>query len=150
MKFLIFFIGILLFSKDLHIISQKFSYDSKNLKSIFIGDVNATEGKNNVLADKMIIYFNKEKKPLKYEAIGNVRFRLVLDKNSTFVGKSDKLIYNFKNYDIFLIGNAFVKKIETNESIKANKIKLNKKTKSMEVEGNKKPANIIIKVNDES
>jgi len=150
MRLLIIFFSVFLFSKELHITSEKFFYNSKLFKSVFIGDVNATEGNNYVLAKKMIVFFNKNRKPIKYEAIGNVKFKFILDNNSTIIGRSDKLIYNFNTYDILLEGNAFVKKIETNESIKASFIKVNRKTKSMEVKGNKKPANIVIKVDNES
>jgi len=147
-KFLLLLFISLLFAEDLHIVSKKFFYDSKKLESIFIGDVNVTKGKDNILADKMIIYFNKNKKPLKYIAEGRVKFLLVLDNNDTYKGYCDKLIYNFLNENIFLEGNAFVKKLETNESISGDKIKINRKTKDMEIIGNKKPVNIIIKVNE--
>jgi len=150
MKFitiLIFFVSFI-FSAILHITSKKFFYNSNELKSVFIGDVNATKGKDNILADRMIIYFNKSKKPIKYVAEGNVRFFLILDNNESLKGKCSKLIYNFLNENIFLEGNAFVKKLETNESISGYKIKINRKTKDIEVIGNKKPVNIILKVDE--
>lgn len=140
--------AIFLWAEDLHIISKQFFYDSKTKISTFSGDVNATRGKDNILSDKMKIYFNKNKKPVKYIAIGKVKFILSLDKNSTYKGHCNKLIYNFKTYDVFFIGNAYIKKLETNESVSGNFIKLNRKTKNVEVEGGSKPANIIIKVNE--
>jgi len=146
-KVLIFFLAVFLFSDNLHITSDKFFYDSKKMISEFIGDVNATKGKDNILAQKMIIYFNKNKKPIKYIATGDVKFVLSLDKNDTYKGHCAKLIYNFLTEDIFLMGNAFIKKLETNESVSGDKIKINRKTKNVEVIGNKKPVNIIIKVN---
>jgi len=148
-KFLIIFAFIsILFSDILHITSKKFFYNSKDLKSVFIGDVNATKGKDNILANKMIIYFNKDKKPIKYVAEGNVKFFLVLDNNSSYKGKCNKLIYNFSNENIFLEGNVFVIKLETNESISGDKIIINRKNKNVEIIGNKKPVNIVIKVNE--
>jgi len=146
-KLLILVFLSFIFADTLHITSKKFFYDSKKLKSIFIGDVNATKGKDNILAKEMIIFFNKNKKPLKFEAIGNVKF-ILNDKNMTYKGYCNKLIYNFSTTDVFLIGNAFVKKLQTNESIKGDKIKLNRKNQTIEVKGNKKPVNIIIKVNE--
>ena len=145
--FFIFLFFSIVFSDTLNITSKKFFYDSKKLISTFIGDVNATKGKDNILADEMKIFFNKKKKPLKYIAKGNVRF-VLSDANITYKGHCDKLIYNFLTTDVYLIGNAFVKKIETNESISGDKIRINKKDKTIEVLGNKKPVNIIIKVNE--
>jgi len=136
-----------IFADILHITSKNFYYDSKKLESVFIGDVNATKGKDNIVAQKMIVYFNKNKKPVKFEAQGHVRF-ILNDENITYKGHCDRLIYNFLTTDVFLIGNAFVKKLQTNESIKGESIKLNRKNKTIEVKGNKKPVNIIIKVNE--
>jgi len=146
-KLLIIALVSFIFADMLHITSKKFYYDSKHLRSIFIDDVNATRGKDNILSDKMIVYFNKNKKPVKFEAIGRVKF-ILNDENVTYKGHSDKLIYNFFTTDVFLIGNAFVKKLQTNESIKGDKIKLNRNNKTIEVKGTKKPVNIIIKVNE--
>jgi lipopolysaccharide export system protein LptA len=116
--------------------------------SEFIGDVNATKEKDNILADKMYVYFNKQKKPTKFIAIGHVKFIFSLDNNATYKGHCDRLEYYLKSGDIYLIGNAFIKKIETNESISGSKIKMNRFTKDISVIGNKKPVNIIIKVNE--
>jgi len=144
---LIFFVSFI-FSEILHITSKKFFYNSNELKSVFIGDVNATKGKDNILADRMIIYFNKNKKPIKYVAEGNVRFFLILDNNESLKGKCSKLTYNFLNENIILEGNVFVRKIETNESVSGDKLVINRKTKDIEVIGNKKPVNIILKVEE--
>ncbi len=149
MKKLIIFIFLIsfIFADVLHITSKKFFYDSKKLISVFIGDVNATKGEDNILAQKMIIYFNKNKKPIKYIAYGNVKF-VFNDQNATYKGHCDKLIYNFLTTDIYLIGNAFVKKLQTNEIMSGEEIKINRKNQTLEVLGNnKKPVNIIIKVN---
>ena len=79
-------------------------------------------------------------------ATGDVNFVIALDKNSTYKGHSEKLIYDLISDDIILEGNASILKLETNESVKASKIILNKKTKKTEVIGAKKPIEIIIKV----
>ncbi len=149
MKKIIILVILFLFvsAENLHIVSKNFFYKSKTKISTFTGDVNATKGKDNILSDKMHVYFNENKKPVKYEALGHVKFILNLDKNTTYKGHCDRLIYNFKNYDIFLFGNAYIKKLETNESVSGSVIKLNRKTKNAEVQGSKKPVNIIIKVN---
>jgi len=148
MKKIFILISVLsfIFADILHITSKNFYYDSKKLESIFTGDVNVTKNKDNILADKIIVYFNKNKKPVKFKAIGNVRF-VLNDENVTYKGKCNKLIYNFLNTNIFLIGNAFVKKLQTNESIRGDFIQINRKNKTIKVKGNKKPVNIIIKVN---
>ena len=123
-KFLIFFLAVFLMAENLHIVSDKFFYDSRKMVSEFIGDVNATQGKDNILAKKMIIYFNKNKKPVKYIATVNVKFIFALDNNDTYTGHCDKLIYDFLTENIFLTGNAYIKRLETNESVSGYKIKI--------------------------
>jgi lipopolysaccharide export system protein LptA len=148
-KIIIFFIlTVFVIAAELKITSKNFYYDSKKLESVFTGDVNATKGADNILSDKMIVYFNKQKKPLKFVAIGHVKFHFVFDKNATYQGHCNELYYYIKSGDIILIGNAYVKKLETNESISGEKIKLNRFTKNLTVIGGKKPVNIIIKVNE--
>jgi len=148
-KILILLFALLLFAEELKITSQKFRYDSNKMSSVFIGNVHAQKGSDNIYADKLIVYFNKEKKPIKLEALGNVKFKLSMDKNSTYEGKCNQLFYFIKSGDLLLIGNAFIKKIQTNESISGEKIKINRITKNVEVIGSKnKPVNIILKVNE--
>ncbi len=137
-----------IFAQDLKITSNKFFYNSKKLYSEFIGDVNATKGKSNILSDKLYVYFNKAKKPVKIIAIGKVKFYFVFDNNSTYKGHCNKMEYYLKNGNIILIGDAFVKKLETNESIQGSYIQLNRFTKDIKVKGSNKPVNIIIKVNE--
>lgn len=143
--FLVFLSSV--FGQNLHITSKKFKFNSQKMQGIFSGDVNATENKNNILSQKMIIFFDKNKKPVKYIASKNVKFILNLDKNATYKGHCKKLIYNFKNDEIYLFGNAKVKKIQTGELVAGEEIKINRKTKDISVLGGSKPVNIIIKVN---
>jgi len=147
-KIILLLIAIFLSAAELKITSKHFFYDSKKLISIFEGDVKVIKGSDKIYAQKLIIYFDKNKKPIKIEAIKNVKFEFQMDKNSTYKGKSNKLIYYIKNGDIILIGNAEIKKVQTNEKISGDKIKINRITKNIEVIGNKKPVNIIIKVNE--
>ncbi|ACM93437.1 cell envelope biogenesis protein YhbN [Nautilia profundicola AmH] len=147
--FVLMFLFICVNAEELKVTSKYFHYDMAKKESIFKGDVNATKGKDNILADEMIIFFDKNKKPLKFIATGNVRFVISLDKNATYKGRSDILVYQLHNGNIILKGNAKIVKLETNESVKGNKIILNRFTKNAEVTGGeKKPVEIIIKVNE--
>jgi lipopolysaccharide export system protein LptA len=146
MRFIILFLALFLYAEELKIRSKYFSYNPEKRLSLFKHDVNATKGKDNILADEIKIFFKEDKKPLKIIANGHVKFILALDKNTTYKGHTDKLTYNLVNGDIILDGDSAILKLETNESVKANKIILNKNTKKTEVIGAKKPIEIIIKV----
>jgi len=151
MKKIVFFLVLLLSflkAEELKVISKYFHYDTAKKESIFKGDVNATKGADNILSDELIVFFDNNKKPQKFIATGNVRFILSLDKNSTYKGKSDILVYQLHNGNIILNGNAKIVKLQTKESVKGNRIVLNRFTKNAVVTGGKKPAEIIIKVNE--
>jgi len=147
-KIIFFLVFIFLNADQLKIVSKTFNYYPKKLYSDFKGDVNATKGKDNILANEIKVYLNKDKTLKELIAIGNVKFVLSLDKNSTYKGYSNYLDYKINSGDIVLKGNAFVKKLETNESVKGKYIKLNKFTKKAVVKGGKKPAVMIIKVKE--
>jgi lipopolysaccharide export system protein LptA len=148
-KILFLILAVFLFAAELKITSQKFIYDSKKRISIFIGNVKAIKEEDEIIADKLSVYFNKNKKPVKIVAEGNVKFKIKMDKDSTYKGRAKKLIYDIKTGDIILIGDAYVVKLQTNESISGDKIKINRITKNIEVIGSpKRPVNIIIKVNE--
>jgi len=146
--FLIFVLFFILNAEELKVTSKYFHYDTVKKKSVFKGDVNATKGKDNILADEMIIYFDKNKKPTKFIALGNVKFIISLDKNITYKGHSNMLTYQLHNGNIILNGNAEIVKLQTNESVKGSKIVLNRFTKNAEVSGGSKPVEIIIKVTE--
>jgi lipopolysaccharide export system protein LptA len=143
--FLIFSV-LIVSGEELRIVSKLFNYYPNKLYSVFKGDVNATKGKDNILADEMKIFLDKNKKLKELIAIGNVKFILNLDENTTYKGYSDYLDYNKKNGDVILKGNSFVKRLETNESVKGKFIKLNRFSKKAVVKGGNKPAVIVIKV----
>jgi len=146
-KILLFFIIIFLNAQELKITSKTFNYYPNKLYSDFKGDVNVTKDKDNILADEIKVYLNKDKTFNKLVALGNVRFILNLDKNSTYKGKSDYLEYQVKSGNIIL-KNGIITKLQTNESIKGKYIKLNKFTKQAVVKGGTKPAVVIIKVKE--
>ena len=146
--FMLFFIVIFAYSEDLKIMSKFFTYDPDKNITIFKKDVNITKKSDNILSDNLVVFFNANKKPYKFIATNNVRFNIVMDKNTTYKGKCDKLIYFFKRGDIILIGNASILKKETNESIKGDKIVINRIKKSAKVIGKNTPVEIILKVNE--
>jgi lipopolysaccharide export system protein LptA len=147
-KLIVFLLAIFLNAEELKIVSKTFNYYPNKLYSDFKGNVHATKGKDNIIANEIKVYLNKDKSLKKLIAIGQVKFVLSLDKNTTYKGYSDYLSYDIKSGDIILKGNAFVKKLETNESVKGKYIKINKFSKKAEVQGGKKPAVIIIKVKE--
>jgi lipopolysaccharide export system protein LptA len=145
--FLILSLLIFLNADELKVTSEYFQYDMAKKESVFKGKVHAVKGNDDITAERMVLYFDKNKKPVKFIAEGNVKFKISLDKNSTYKGVAQELVYQLKNGNIILKGNAEILKVQTGESVKGNKIILNRYTKNAEVIGGEKPVEIIIKVN---
>jgi len=147
-KILILLIAVYGFSSNLEITSKDFKYDKVKNISYFTTDVNVTKEKDNILSNKLTVYFNKNKKIDKMVADGNVSF-LIHDKNSTYKGNSDIFTY-IAPKDLYIFeGKVHITKIEDNQQLFGNKVIINKKTGESQVFGEKKkPVKFILKVND--
>ncbi|NPA10855.1 MAG: lipopolysaccharide transport periplasmic protein LptA [Epsilonproteobacteria bacterium] len=145
MRLLLVLICGLLFAQEIKVKSNELFYDSKKGISIFKGDVDIKRDNEEIKAKEMVLYF-KDKKPVKFKATGNVKFKLKLDNNAIYQGRAGVLVYDLKSGDIWLKKDVFIKNLATNESIKAQEIKLNRFSKDLKIKG--QPLNIIIKVSE--
>jgi lipopolysaccharide export system protein LptA len=83
--------------------SQQLEIMQQENKSIFSGNVVATQGDMTLSADELSVFFIEENQIDRLEAVGNVRFSQ-LDKIAT----SDKAVYHQLNGVLLLIGDAKV------------------------------------------
>jgi len=80
-------------SEELKVTSENFKADEKTGISIFEGAVNIIKGKDELNASKISIFTDKEHKPIKYIANGNVSFKISTKDNIIYHGKAQKVIY---------------------------------------------------------
>lgn len=95
-RFLVFFTSFLVaFSsaEELKVISDSFKGDQQKGISIFTGNVKVTKGLDELNASKVTIYTDKENKPTKYFAEGDVSFYIVTELKEKYKGKSQTAIY---------------------------------------------------------
>lgn len=88
------------------------------------GNVDIKKGSDRLFADKVIVYTDKARKPLKYEAIGNVRFSIITTDKRELKGKSNRLVYQVKQNEYRLYDNAFVEEIGKPNVLKGDEIVL--------------------------
>ncbi len=90
-------------SEELKVISDNFKGDQRQGVSVFNGNVKVTKGKDELNASKVTIYTDKENKPTKYLAEGDVTFYIVTEMNEQYKGKSQKAIFlpNENEYQFF-------------------------------------------------
>jgi lipopolysaccharide export system protein LptA len=80
-------------AEELKVISDNFKGDQQKGISIFTGNVKVTKGSDELNASKVTIYTDKENKPVKYFAEGDVSFYIVTEKQEKYRGKSQTAIY---------------------------------------------------------
>ncbi len=150
-KILFLILPIFLFSENLEITSKNFEASEKKLISIFTGDVHVKKGKDRINSQKLIIYFSKDKKPIKYEALKDVTFKISLDNNKTYEGRAQKIIYIPKEMKYIFEKNVFILQKPDMRKIYGEKVILNRVTGKAIVKGNeKRPVKFIFKIEENS
>jgi len=118
--------------------AESFEADEKKNITIFRGDVTLTKGDDSLIADKVTIFFDKSKKPLHYEASGNVRFKVSVNEKGLYEGKSDKLVYEPLKNSYNLFGNVQVEDVTSERKLIGNEIMLDLDNGHAKVIGKKK------------
>lgn len=104
------------------IVAQNFQ--SVGNTTTITGNVHIKKGDDELFSDKVIVYTDNARKPLRYEAIGNVRFTIITDDKRELKGKSNTLIYYVKKNEYRLLNNAFVQESGKPNVLKGDEIVL--------------------------
>jgi lipopolysaccharide export system protein LptA len=88
---------------ELKIKANSFTSDQNTGISIFSGDVNIIKNNDELNASEVTIFMDKDKKPSKFVAIGNVSFALETKDGAKYQGVAGKVIYlpNKKEYNFY-------------------------------------------------
>ncbi len=136
-------------SEELYIEAKRVYTDEKKGITTAEGDVHIVKERDILDANQVKIYVDKNRKPIKFEAIGNVNFVLFTQDERELKGKSNTLIYLIEANEYQLIGKAQVKETGKPNFIKGDKIVLNNKNGYANVESNKEaPVRVIIDLNN--
>jgi lipopolysaccharide export system protein LptA len=81
------------YAEELQVVSDNFKGDQLKGVSVFTGNVKLTKGLDELNASKVTIYTDKNKKPVKYVAEGDVSFYIVTQMQEKYRGKSQSAIY---------------------------------------------------------
>jgi len=136
-------------AQNIEITSKEFEADQQKLISKFIGDVVVKRAKDILKSQKLFIYFDKNKKPLRLVAIGNVIFE-VYDKNGKFYkGRAQKIEYFPNKKEYLFYEQVHIVQMPDNRKIFAQKVILDLKSSHIQVSGeDKKPVKIILKLKE--
>ncbi len=148
-KVIIFFLILeSVFCAKVQITAKKFLADELKAKVEFLGDVVITKQKDILKADKLIVNFDKNKKPKLYTATGHATLLMFL-KNKQYFAKGDKLIYEPRLDQYYIKGNAFLEDRSTNKKVFGQNISVNQNSGQYEVNGKKdEPVKFIFEVDE--
>jgi len=146
------FMGIL-HAEQVEVTADEFFADENKLISTLTGNVVVKKGKDDTLtANKVDIYFNKDKQPIKYVATGNAKFKGILKKNH-YDGSGDVLTYEPNSNLYTLSGNAYLHEKENKRKVWGDTIIVNQNSGTYEVKSQKsgkKPAKFIFQIEDKN
>lgn len=151
MKYIIFLLfSLTLFAQDaIEISAQNFSADEKIGISSFSGDVKVTRGDDLLKSRELKVYFDTEKKPLKYEAIGNVFMEITIE-GKKYQGEAKKALYDAKNNSYLLEGDAHIKELGSSNLVVGEKISVDRKNGKISVVGkSNEPVKFIFTIDEE-
>ena len=144
----LFFCFVQLFSSSIEVSALNFYSDENSGKNILSGDVVVKKDKDVLSAQKIIIFTDKNKKPIKYEASQNPKFSIYL-KDKLYKGSGDLFIYNVKSDVYEIIGNAHINEVTTNKKLYGDKIIVDRKNNIYQVKSkNNKPTRFTFELND--
>lgn len=120
-----------------------FYSDENKGESILSGNVEIIKGNDILNAQKLIIYTDKNRKPIRYEAMQDAKFKIIL-KGKTYKGSGDKLIYNVANDTYEINGNAYINEIGSNQKLYGDRVIVDRRKNVYRVESkDKKPARFV-------
>lgn len=120
-----------------------FYSDENKGESILSGNVEIIKGNDILNAQKLIIYTDKNRKPIRYEAMQDAKFKIIL-KGKTYKGSGDKFIYNVANDTYEINGNAYINEIGSNQKLYGDRIIVDRRKNVYRVESkDKKPARFV-------
>lgn len=135
--------------------NNKIEVTAKNFESVgntttITGSVHIIKDNDILDSDLVKIYTDKDRKPISYEAIGNVRFSLVTNDGRKLKGKSKRLIYDVAKNEYKLYDNAHIEEIGKANIVRGDLIILTNNGDYANVVGNnKKPARVTFLLNNE-
>lgn len=122
-------------------------YADENVgKSVLSGDVVVKRDKDVLHSDELVIFTDKNRKPIRYEAQKNAKFSINI-KGKTYKGSGDKFIY-IVDKDLYRIeGNAFIHEVQSDKKLYGDRIVVDRGANVYRVESrDRKPARFVFEL----
>ena len=113
----IFFLTITLFAQELKIKSNFFSTNQNSGISEFKGDVKITKDADEINASIVTIYSDKDQKPTKFIASGNVSFSIETIDGSVYQGRAQKVVHIPNKKAYYFFKDVYLRQVNENKEI---------------------------------
>jgi len=142
--------AVLFGAQEVEVVAKKFEADQEGHIAKFFDDVVFKRGDDVIKADEAYIFFDKNKKPIRFRALKNVRFELHHE-GKTYKGRCEELIYFPKKREYILKKDVFVEQLPDGKKIYAEHVTLSLATGTIDVEGaSKKPVKMVFEIEEEN
>ena len=145
-----------LIAGQVEITSDNFFADEAKFTGEFTGNVSVKKGSDMLNANKVTIYFDKNKNPVKYVAVGDAKIKALINQKS-YDGSGRELIYEPKENLYTIKGDGFLREIDTDKKVFGELIEVNQNSGTYSVKGDekaakgeKKPVKFIFQVEDKN
>lgn len=126
---LFFFLISLIFTlhagEELKVVSEHFKGDQLKGVSVFTGNVKITKGTDELNASKVTVYTDKERKPVKYIAEGDVSFYIITELKEYYKGKSQMAVYLPNESEYQFYKNVDLIRLDDYRRVKGDKVIVN-------------------------
>ncbi len=146
------FIALSLFASEVEITAKRYDGDDKSGVSKFNGNVKVVKGGDTIYSDTLFVYTDSNRKPTKFEAVGNASFVMIQEGNKTYKGKAKTITYFPNEKEYLLVGDGYVEYVEEKRKVFGDRIFVNDITKKATVVGEEggKPAKFIFFIEDKN
>ena len=134
----------LISAEELKVKANSFFSDQNTGISVFKGDVNIKKKNDELNASKVTIYVNKDKKPTKFIAVGNVSFVITTKEGPVYNGIAGRAVYLPKKKEYYFYENVHLKQLNEKKEILGDEVILKTTDGKAYAKGLKKEPVIMI------
>ncbi len=131
-------------AQELRIQANKFSADQKKGISIFSGAVKIHKGSDELNASRVTIYTDKNNKPQRFVAQGDVSFVVLTKHKDRYRGSAQKVVYVPKQKEYKFYGNVHLQQDKDKKEILGDEVLLKLNSGKAYAKGAKKEPVIMI------
>lgn len=114
---LTFFLLVSAGAAQLKIVAKSFEANEKNGVTTFKGDVRITKGSDELNASIVTVYTDADRKPMRYEAEGDVAFFIKTESGSTYRGNAQKAVFIPAKKEYHFFTNVHLQQIDEKKEI---------------------------------